>query len=71
MSGLAYLRRRTLQPPPGLVFEEDDPAVPFEGLRLSERLAAEARPPSGVSADGRGRRLTSTREALTVEVEEE
>jgi hypothetical protein len=42
MTGLAYLRRRTLRPPPGLVFEEEDPAMPLEGLRLSERLAAEA-----------------------------
>lgn len=38
----ARLRRLVLQPPPGLVYDEADPSVPSEGLRLSERLAAEA-----------------------------
>jgi hypothetical protein len=44
-ASLAYLRRRDLQPPPGLVYEEEDPDGIFGGFRLSEGLAAESAAP--------------------------
>jgi hypothetical protein len=53
-AGLAHLRRRQLQRPPGLVYEEEEPGRMFEGFKLSEGLAAES-PPSGASRRGPSR----------------
>jgi hypothetical protein len=39
--GLAHLRRLNLRPPPGLVYEEEEPGRIFEGFKLSEGQAAE------------------------------
>lgn len=39
---LGVVRRRTLQPPPGLTFVDDDPDAIFAGFSLSEGLAAQA-----------------------------
>jgi hypothetical protein len=41
IAGLAQLRRRNLQAPPGLVYEEEEPGRIFEGFKLSEGQAAE------------------------------
>jgi hypothetical protein len=41
-AGLAHLRRRQLQWPPGLIYEEEEPGRGFEGFKLSEGLAAES-----------------------------
>ena len=41
IAALAHLRRLNLQPPPGLVYEEEEPGRIFEGFKLSEGLAAE------------------------------
>ncbi len=43
-AGFAYLRRRDLEPPPGLTYEEEDPDGLFAGFGLSEGLAAESAP---------------------------
>jgi hypothetical protein len=53
-AGLAHFRRRNLQPPPGLVYEEEEPGRMFEGFKLSEGLAAES-PASGASRRGPSR----------------
>lgn len=45
IAGLALLRRRDLQPPPGLTYEEEDPDGVFGGFSLSEGLAAESPAP--------------------------
>lgn len=45
VAGLALLRRRDLQPPPGLTYEEEDPDSVFGGFSLSEGLAAESPAP--------------------------
>lgn len=49
VAGLAHVRRRDLQTPPGFVYEEEDPDGTFGGFGLSEGLAAESpaahRPP--------------------------
>jgi hypothetical protein len=37
---LSQLRRRNLQPPSGLTYEEEDPDAPFGGFKSSEGLAA-------------------------------
>ena len=51
IAGLAHLRRRGLQRPPGLVYEEEEPGRMFEGFKLSEGLAAES-PATGPSGRG-------------------
>ena len=51
IAGLAHLRRRGLQRPPGLVYEEEEPGRLFEGFNLSEGLAAES-PATGPSGRG-------------------
>jgi hypothetical protein len=57
-AGLAHLRQRHLQPPPGLIYEEEEPGGRmFEGFKLSEGLAAES-PASG--ATGAGASLSGT-----------
>jgi hypothetical protein len=43
IAGLAHLRRTSLQRPPRLVYEEEEPGRIFEGFKLSEGLAAERR----------------------------
>jgi hypothetical protein len=43
IAGLAHLRRLSLQRPPGLTYEEEEPGRIFEGFKFSERLAAESR----------------------------
>ncbi len=42
VAGLTLVRHRFLQPPPGLIYEEEDPDAAFGGFNLSEGLAAEA-----------------------------
>ena len=42
IAGLAIVRRYDLQPPPGLIFAEEDPDAIFAGFSLSEGLAAQA-----------------------------
>jgi hypothetical protein len=46
IAALSRIRARALTAPPGLRFEEEDPEALFEGFRLSEGLAARARPPT-------------------------
>ena len=41
IAGLARLRRFNLQPPPGFVYEEEEPGRIFAGFKLSEGQAAE------------------------------
>jgi len=48
IAGLARLRRLKLQPPAGLIYEEEEPGRIFEGFNLSEGQAAESFP-SGAS----------------------
>jgi hypothetical protein len=49
---LAHLRQLNLQPPPGLIYEEEEPGGRmFEGFKLSEGLAAES-PASGATGPG-------------------
>jgi hypothetical protein len=42
IGGLGHLRRHTLQRPPGLIYEEEEPGRIFEGFKLSEGQAAES-----------------------------
>jgi hypothetical protein len=42
IAGLAHLRRLSLQRPPGLTYEEEEPGRIFEGFKFSERVAAES-----------------------------
>jgi hypothetical protein len=52
ITGLGHLRRLSLQRPPGLIYEEEEPGRTFEGFKLSEGLAAES-PVTGTSGAGR------------------
>jgi hypothetical protein len=54
IAGLTYLRRLSLQGPPGLIYEEEEPGRMFEGFMLSEGLAAES-PATGASLRGSSR----------------
>ena len=49
-SGLAILRKRDLQAPPGLTYAEEDPEALFAGFRLSEGIAAETMPSARAAA---------------------
>ena len=52
-AGLAYIRQLNRQRPPGLIYEEEEPDRMFEGFKLSEGLAAAARPASSAFTPGR------------------
>ena len=56
IAGLAQLRRLNLRPPPGLVYEEEEPGRIFEGFKLSEGQAAESHARRSRRAQGKRRR---------------